>query len=200
MGRLLGRCRALAVTLFGSGLLLFLSVWPGLLSGLALVVGFWAILWVPLALLIWAIIRLVRGRAPRSSHEGRPPVVERLAIPAVAFITLALFLTEAPRRVAFLLSRSAFERLATTARVDHPHPLPSRTLAGVYRVDEFAADRRGGVYFRVVLAPDGLGPDHLSYGFAKGPNLKGSPFGASNYLIVHVVDDWYWFRASDDSY
>ena len=69
---------------------------------------------------------------------------------------------------------------------------------GIYLVDEYAADPRGGVYFRVYSGTDGIGPDQMSYGFAYKPNRKGTPFGAARHRLFRLGNDWYWFRASDD--
>jgi hypothetical protein len=99
--------------------------------------------------------------------------------------------------MAFLIDRPAFE----TAAVGAPKStigMPFGKRLGIYNVDECAADPRGGLFFRVYSGRDGISPDTMSYGFVKQPNLKGSPFGAAKYAIFHLVDDWYWFRASND--
>jgi hypothetical protein len=69
---------------------------------------------------------------------------------------------------------------------------------GFYSVDRYAADPRGGAYFRTHAGPDGIGPDTMSYGFAHRPNPEGSPFGRAGYHLSHVVGDWYVFSASND--
>ncbi len=69
---------------------------------------------------------------------------------------------------------------------------------GVYYVDRYAADPRGGVYFRTHAGPDGIGPDTMSYGFAYKPNPKGTPFGRAGYHLSHVTGNWYVFSASND--
>jgi hypothetical protein len=71
---------------------------------------------------------------------------------------------------------------------------------GIYWVDKYVADPRGGVYFRTGTGVDGFGPDVMSYGFAYRPNADGSPFGGARYGRWRLFGDWYWFRASDDSY
>jgi hypothetical protein len=63
-------------------------------------------------------------------------------------------------------------------------------------VDEYAADPRGGVYFRVETAPDG--PDTISYGFAFKPNPEGSPFGNAHYSRTRLTGEWFSYQASDD--
>jgi hypothetical protein len=70
---------------------------------------------------------------------------------------------------------------------------------GVYSVDRYAADPRGGIYFRTHAGPDGIGPDTMSYGFAFWPNREGTPFGKAGYGLSHMVGDWYCFSASNDN-
>ena len=77
---------------------------------------------------------------------------------------------------------------------------PLNRRLGFYGVDEYAADPRGGVYFRVYTGGDGIGPDQMSYGFAHKPNSEGSPFGAASYRVHRLGGDWFWFEASDDWY
>lgn len=69
---------------------------------------------------------------------------------------------------------------------------------GAYEVDEYAADPRGGVFFRVHIGFDGISPDRMSYGFAFKPNRQGTPFGAARYRVYRLGGDWYWFHASND--
>ena len=66
---------------------------------------------------------------------------------------------------------------------------------GIYEVGEYAADPRGGVYFRVYDGRYNFGPDRMSYGFAYKPNDKGSPFGEARYRVFPLGHDWYWFQA-----
>ena len=76
--------------------------------------------------------------------------------------------------------------------------MPLDRRLGVYRVDQYAADPRGGVYFRTHAGADGLGPDAMSYGFAFRPNREGSPFGNAGYRLFRMTGDWYGFSASND--
>ncbi len=78
------------------------------------------------------------------------------------------------------------------------HGVVANLQLGIYQVDEWAVDPRGGVFFRVNTGGDGLGPDTMSYGFAKHPNSTGTPFGMAKYRTFPLVGDWYWFRASND--
>ena len=69
---------------------------------------------------------------------------------------------------------------------------------GLYQVERYAADPRGGVYFHVHSGADGIGPDRMNYGFVYQPNSRGTPFGAADYRTYKLGDNWFWFRASDD--
>lgn len=122
-----------------------------------------------------------------------------MAIPCIAVLTLLLMIFDVPRLVVFVGCRPSFEAAVWgTPRSEHGLPFGKRL--GVYRVDERAADPRGGTFFRVYAGADGIGPDTLSYGFVKRPNRTGTPFGAAGYAIFHLIDDWYWLRASNDWY
>jgi len=118
----------------------------------------------------------------------------------VLFGTCILLQFYVPRRMAFAVSRASFESIVPSARPsEYQGTLLNRRL-GIYLVDEYAADSRGGVYFRVYRGSDGLGPDRISYGFAYKPNASGTPFGAAGCQLFRLGNDWYWFRASDDYY
>ena len=62
---------------------------------------------------------------------------------------------------------------------------------GLYNVDRYSTDPRGGIYFRVRGEDAGL--DLIHYGFVYQPNQQGSPFGQSNYTLEHLTGDWYIF-------
>jgi hypothetical protein len=117
---------------------------------------------------------------------------------AILIVNSVLILSGIPRKLAFILSRPAFQRYAATAPVYEYDGEAAGRLFGVYYVDLYAADPRGGVYFRTHAGPDGIGPDTMSYGFVYRPNPKGTPFGNSGYRYSHVVGDWYCFSASND--
>src|SRR5438094_93954 len=69
-----------------------------------------------------------------------------------------------PRRVAFAITRSQFEQFIAQAHTPAPQSkrISLNRKFGVYRVDSYGADPRGGVYFRVHSGQDGLGPDVMS--------------------------------------
>jgi hypothetical protein len=113
-------------------------------------------------------------------------------------VSFALILTGSPRRIAFRISGPAFQRHVATAPASAYEGKGLGLWLGVYYVDRYAADPRGGVYFRTHAGADGIGPDTMSYGFAFRPNPKGTPFGRAGYRYSHVVGDWYSFSASND--
>jgi hypothetical protein len=79
--------------------------------------------------------------------------------PIVVTLSLVLIWFGIPRRVAFLLSRPAFERLVATAPVSTYEVEPLGQRLGPYSAYRYATDPRGGVYFRTHAGPDGIGPD-----------------------------------------
>jgi hypothetical protein len=95
----------------------------------------------------------------REVHVPYQRLMIALALMAMTFLLLRLYV---PRRVGFLVSRDAFERI-----VAHPPPSQSATAPrrlGICRIDEIAADSRGGLYVRTHAGADGIGPDTMSYG------------------------------------
>ena len=115
-------------------------------------------------------------------------------------LTLGLLRYYIPRRLVFPITRAAFQQLVQQAPVSTYRGKPLNQHLGIFFVDEYAADSRGGVYFRTYVGHDGIGPDQMSYGFAYQPNPRGTPFGAARYIVRPLGQGWYWFRASDDWY
>lgn len=180
-------------------LLLWLSIWPGVLRDLVFAAVISAILWVPVvAISCVPLVMLLRMRL-RGATKPQFSMWELMAIPVIGLVTLTLLVFSVPRRLAFSFSRNHFEAAAVQAP-PAKHGIEFEAKLGLYQVDKFAADPRGGVFFRVYRGRDGLGPDTMSYGFVKQPNRQGTPFGAAKYSVFHVTDDWYWFRASSDWY
>ena len=114
------------------------------------------------------------------------------------FATLGLLWFHVPQRVAFAPWAGEFEALAADAPASEYRGAELGARIGPYRVDQYAADPAGGVYFRTLDAPDGIGPDTQSYGSALRPAPNGCPFGRSQYQLVHLFGDWYAFAVSND--
>ncbi len=178
---------------------LAISVYPGVLNDLlfiGILLSFWVVLVVAIVGLIVVVVLARRGK-----FRGlRIPWMRVAVVFAVLFGTYVLLKFYVPRRIAFAASRAAFEQMVPQATPSEYQGTPLNRRLGVYKVDEYAADPRGGVYFRVHRGRDGIGPDVMSYGFAYKPNRQGTPFGAARYRVFRLGNDWYWFRASDDSY
>jgi hypothetical protein len=103
----------------------------------------------------------------------------------------------APRRLAFLHARSAFQASVASAPPAHAGGERFDRRLGIYYVDRFAVDLRGGTYFRTRSSPDGFYRHRMAYGFCLRPNPEGSPFGDGKYALARVVGDWYVFQASE---
>ena len=180
-------------------LALGISIYPGVLNDLLIVAIFLPILVVPIAAFVALIGLIITRRIGKLRGLSIPR--RRLAIAlAILISTVVLLQFYVPRRLAFAASRAAFEQMIPSAALSESRGASLKRRLGVYTVDEYAADPRGGVYFRVYSGMDGIGPDRMSYGFAHKPNRNGTPFGASNYQLFRLGQDWYWFCASDDWY
>lgn len=180
-----------ALTAVTAGALLFLSLWPGVLGGL--VFGFPDfVLYLPL-LAAWTLTVVAVGL----SDLRRRPERRRWGLLAAAVWagTALLLWGQIPRRVGLAVSLPSFTELADGPPAE---AVPLGRRLGLYRVEWYGPDRRGGVYFRTRYGPNGIGPDGMSYGFAFRPNAEGTPFGNAYYGCQHLFGDWYWFWASDD--
>jgi hypothetical protein len=158
--------------------------------------GCWACLALPLAAVLgivwlWVVVQGRRAGVDRLSLR------RVLVLPALVVMTVALLYFQIPLRIGFAAARTGFQSHAAAAP---PSDWGGKWLGkvGIYQVDAYAADPRGGVYFRTGTAQDGMGPDLMSYGFAYRPNPTGTPFGRARYRMGRLTGDWYWFAASDD--
>ena len=176
-----------------------LSIYPGVLNDLLLVALFFACLAIPIGGISGLVVVIVLARS--GVLKGCRMPWSRLALSLLILLgTFLLLAFYVPRRLAFATARPAFMQLVPQARPSAFGGTSLHRRCGVYTVDEYAADPRGGVYFRTHRGQDGIGPDVMSYGFAYKPNRLGTPFGAADYATFPLGDDWYWFRASDDWY
>lgn len=188
---------AVVLVLLACLLALTSSVYPGVLNDLVFLAILLSFIVAPVVGIIGSITLFVlvwrgrlKGAAIRWGHVA--------AVIAILFGTYILLKKYVPRRIAFATSRSAFEQLVAQAPASDCQGSTLDKRLGVYRVDEYAADPRGGVYFRVYSGSDGIGPDVMSYGFCYNPNPEGTPFGAAHYRRFRMGNGWCWFRASDD--
>jgi hypothetical protein len=189
-----------------------MSAYPGVLNDLAFIAIVFFPIWIPAVCFgVWIVLFMNARAAEKEVEPGllddddidgrKPPAVYRLwFIFSIATLILGavLIMNSFPRRVAFVLSRPAFQQHAVTARVSEYNGEALARWIDVYYVDRYGADPHGGVYFRTHSGADGIGPDTMSYGFAYRPNAEGTPFGRATYRYSHVVGDWYEFSASND--
>lgn len=103
-------------------------------------------------------------------------------------LTWGLVQFNIPQTVAFRLSQPAFEQ--SLSSVPDSVMQVDRKI-GLYKVERYGTDPRGGIYFRVRWEDAPL--DIIHYGFVYQPNEYGSPFGEINYTLQHLTDDWYLF-------
>lgn len=201
------------VVVLGGILLGLLSVYPGVSVDFLLIAVLLSPLWLP-ALAIGGVTMLIfqarsgrvkalkpsLGRSGEDVGVGKPSTSlwQRIILTSSIAVCFVLVLIGIPRRIAFLFSRSEFQRHIATAPASEFEGERLGRYLGVYYVDRYAADPRGGAYFRTHTGADGIGPDTMSYGFAFRPNPEGTPFGKAGYRYSHVVGDWFVFSASDD--
>lgn len=174
--------------------ILTLSVWPGGLNDLTLLAVLTSCLWMPVLIVIvgWMV-----WRNRQQSQNGLLLFYEAVAVPVAVILTVSLLVFNLPMRLSFFCHRSAFERALEQVPTAE-RGIPAKLRLGIYQIDEYATDPRGGIYFRTAVGSDGFGPDQMSYGFVKDPNRSGTPFGRAKYRVHGLVHGWYLFAASDD--
>lgn len=195
---------AICITLFICVAILIISIYPGALNSFFFPVMLVSIVCVPifavLAILFWGLRTLGRRnlKSIRLRRQTFVPWREVTIIAGIVLVCYVLLKFYIPRRLAFMISQSAFEQVRVQLPISATGKITLNRKLGLYEVDEYAMDSRGGLYFRVFWGGDGLGPDTISYGFVHQPNSEGSPFGAAKYQVFYLYGDWYWFRVSDD--
>ena len=174
------------------------SVYPGGLQDLfmPLLVLFCVVFVVGPVWLIWLLALLVlelrQKRKPLTQVPWRR-VVGTFAILLLVYATLKFYI---PRRVVFPFHKDSFATHVAGAPESEFMGEPFERRLGIYHVDEYAKDPRGGVYFRVNSTADMI--NIVSWGFAYQPNDEGSPFGNAHYSVHPLGGGWYWFTANDD--
>lgn len=184
---------------------LAISIYPGALSEIFFVTFLLFFVGLPIfaAIGVFILIALIvfaqRGKFNQilsKFKKLRIPwkrAVMMVVIVCVSYILLKYYI---PRRLAFIVSKPAFARMLVQAPVSGVDEMKLNRHLGLYYVDEYAADPRGGVYFRVFYSRWIF--QITSYGFVYKPNSKGSPFGSTNYRTFRLYDQWYWFEDSTD--
>jgi hypothetical protein len=209
---------ALTLTAVGCAVILYLSIVPGYLMPtlfvwLVATLAVLAVLALPMTAVAVAARRKLMAltRSPQihqnvsamlRSHRLWRCVLTMILMLGCTYVLLRFYV---PRRIAFAASKDAFVTQLTTVPVSVRDGEPFDKRLGFFDVDRVAADPRGGVFFRVhsefkAKGNDSSSANRVSYGFVHQPNATGSPFGAAGYRLHRLGGDWYWFRASDDSY
>ena len=215
-------------------------VWPLDLVGisLGLISGQVAIVVAGICFLIWLLNKVPPHLRPLLKRTS-------LLIFGLLLCTFGLVHSNLPFRLAFDASRLEFEQLLNNPQVainltrsEHVHrecngrctgfavAIPFEQHVGMFFVNDYAADSRGGLYFRVSKYLPLFSIDQFSCGFVTHPNPHATPFGAAWYELTPIepvvvpllskVDrtnegtdrdrdneqhhDWHWFCVSDDYY
>jgi hypothetical protein len=186
----------LGVAIAISLLLLPVSMFPGLASEFAFLAALSAPFWLPAGCFFcWVFADSSREVADKlGPPRPRPRWLAPAAIVLVA--NCGLLWCAAPRRLAFLHAQTSFETLVATAAPSASRAEPLDRRLGVYVVDRFGTDPRGGIFFQTRSTHDAFHATTLSYGFVRRPNPSGTPFGDEQYVITHVAGDWYSYQAS----
>ncbi|MCC5636564.1 hypothetical protein LC593_11955 [Nostoc sp. CHAB 5844] len=186
---------------------LAISIYPGVLSEIIFVsfvlffIGLPIVAAIGIFLLIALIVLAQRGKLDQLQLNRKFKnfrISWRRVAMMVAIVVLSgiLLKFQIPRRLAFRVSKPAFEQMLVQAPVSSVGDMKLNRQLGLYYVDEYAADPRGGVYFRVYSSRWIF--QITSYGFVYKPNSKGSPFGSTNYQTFRIFGNWYWFEDSTD--
>lgn len=186
---------AVIAAICGSVSLLALSLWPDVLAK----IFFFTMLTFPLVATAGLVILVLVVRMAIKTRRAAIAVVFRFAL-AGLIISASLFAVvfSIPRRIVFPIFQSSFQKFVDSVPLSEYEVTELNRRIGIWRVDRYRADPRGGLYLRTGSGPDGLGPDLMSYGFAYKPNTEGSPFGNAHYHTDRLVEDWYYFQVSDD--
>jgi hypothetical protein len=151
----------LKLAALGSLALLGLSVYPGVIADVPFIAWLFFPLWLPvLGNVLFILIQSRTRVAGKKSDEtdlnltgdeivgDEKPISHRrwsILSPAIVVLSLVLIMNGIPRKAAFLLSRPGFQRYAATAPTSEHEGDALKRWLGVYFVDRYAADPRGGV-------------------------------------------------------
>ena len=200
MRRLLVFC-LLVVNLDCLGLVWF-SLWPGLLEDVVFDTVLIAIPTIPLAVVTLMIVLWRRHGWPQVIRVVRldlrqlvwPKRLTLLTI-VIALTTQLLLTAEIPRKVAFHLSRPAFEAARINAPTTRFSDQALNQRLGIYWISYYGADDQGGVYF--MTGSHGF-IFRDTYGIAYRPQPGSNPFGNQGNEYHSLSQDWYWFKAHFD--
>jgi hypothetical protein len=181
----------LLILVCGIGVLIK-AIWPGAIESL---IGFLNCVSIPIllgTLLLWLNhgLSLETCRLALAATDRR----WRWRSIALVLVVLGMLVLRTPQRLVLTIVQDELETLVASAPSREWQGEPLERQIGPYWIDEYAADPRGGVYFRTYSGRLGLlGMDTVSYGFAYRPNTEGCPFGHHSYRYHHLFGDWYAF-------
>lgn len=188
----------LAAGVFVCTVAILLSFYPGYLVDLLTLIVILSLILSPILAFLLIVLSVLLFWATKTGRY-RLPVFPRRQIILVMMLligTYGLIKFYIPRRIAFALHRPQFQQLVTNTLRDGYFEL--NEWLGIYYVDEYATDSRGGYYFRAYQGFAGFGPDTMSYGFCFDANPEGTPFGNAHYQTYPLGNGWEWFRSSND--
>ncbi|MHC4741530.1 MAG: hypothetical protein ACYS8Z_06455 [Planctomycetota bacterium] len=173
------------------------GLWPGSLEDFTFFLAISSIIWLPilLAICVYTVVKIFW--LCRSDKQRAKLMFLRFVVSlAIVFFTLGLVYFEIPLRTAFCLCKSSFEEYLEEDPIESSMFSPINKRLGIWNVDRYEKDPRGGAYFRIGTGHDLV--DQLSYGFVFMPNREGTPFGNAKYVLIWITGDWYCFGVSND--
>jgi hypothetical protein len=191
----------LTITILLCVLCLLWGLWPGSLD--PFIVFLAVLVSVPFLLIVGVhfVFTIIR-RFSKDPDFVKASFLRFVLGSAIVVATAGTTLLQIPLGISFVLSKPQFEPFISSAPVSQYACSGERTLLsrrlGMWHVDRYGTDPRGGTYFRIGTSMDGIGPDTMSHGFAFKPNPEGSPFGNAKYYYSRITGSWFYFAASDD--
>jgi len=147
---------------------------------------------------IWAIAKGARTHGFWAALATVSGFKSYLASIVVAVVTIAIWRTDAPLKLAVEVFRDRLDtfasRVGTSTRLGRAQ---EEQLIGVWRAKKVSTDSRGGIYILVVENTVFIMTTHY-YGLAFRPNQEGSPYADEAYALRHLSGDWYAFSALMD--
>ncbi len=179
-------------------IVLLLALWPGCVqSRIGDATAITIFLWFPLLLGLSIYTIYDFFRAFRSGWQKVKLKLIRFALAlAITFLTIVLILGDIPQRVAFLPTISSFEQYLEEYSHQDSTSMTFNKRLGIWKVDQYIKDLRGGSYFRIGTADKIF--CKVSYGFVYKPNKEGTPFGNTLYKLGQITKDWFYFEVTEE--
>jgi hypothetical protein len=183
----------------GGIIVMSLSVWPGRLIIITTDIPNFLV-GVPLILLWLAMPVYLALHDLVNATDRKAALVQSWGVRSfiVMFVINLIMMANIPMLIGFGISRSEFDSIVSARQVQPRRVIVTNRMFGIYFVDSYCVDERGGVYFRTAMRPYGLTSGSVSYGFAFRPNPVDCPYGPDEYRIEHLFGEWYCFESVDD--